>query len=91
MLKQIDSTDLARIAGGAACPKYKSSPEELARRSHMTWAQRLSADRAWEKTVAKLSPERLGAVQKQAALYANTGECKVAEPLLKLQLDDMRL
>ena len=91
MLDQIDSTALARVAGGAACPKYKSSPEELARRSHMSRAQRQAADRKWEQTVAKLSPDRLSAVQKQAAQYASTGECKVAEPLLKLQLDDMRL
>ena len=91
MLKQIESTDLASVAGGKACPKYASNADELARRSHMTKAQRAREDRAWQHTVSKLSPERLDAVRKQAALNANTGECKVAEPLLKLQLDDMRL
>jgi hypothetical protein len=87
----IDPTLLASVVGGAACPKYASSPEELARRSHMTKSQRAAADKAWQHTVSHLSSDRLDAVRKQAALYANTGECKVSEPLLKNQLDDMRL
>jgi hypothetical protein len=87
----IDLTVLASVVGGAACPKYASSADELARRSHMSKAQRAAADKAWQRTVASLSTERLEAVRKQAALNANTGACKVAEPLLKLDLDDMRL
>lgn len=91
MLNEIEPTDLARVTGGASCPKYVSNADEIARRSHMSKAQRAQADRAWQRTVSHLSPERLDAVRKQAALNANTGECKVAEPLMKLQLDDMRL
>ncbi len=91
MPNEIEPTDLLRVTGGAACPKYVANADELARRSHMTKSQRAAADRAWQHTVSHLSPDRLAAVQKQAALNANTGACKVAEPLMKLQLDDMRL
>jgi hypothetical protein len=91
MTSHLDPTVLASVVGGAACPKYVSNADEIAKRSHMTKAQRAAADRAWQRTVSHLSPERLDAVRKQAALNANTGECKVAEPLLKLDLDDMRL
>ncbi len=86
MLKTIDLHDLTCVTGGA-CPKYQASADELARRSHMTKAQRAAADRAWQRTVSHLSPERLAAVQREAT----TGECKVPERLLKLQLNDMRL
>ena len=90
-MNPIEPDDLMRVTGGAACPKYQASPDELARRSHMSKSQRVAADRQWQRTVSHLSADRLAAVQKEAAGYANTGECKVAEPMLKLQLDDMRL
>ena len=56
----------------------------------MTSAQRQAADRQWKQTVSHLSSSRLADVQKQAALNANTGECAVAEPLLKNQLQTLR-
>ena len=90
-MNPIEPSELMRVTGGAACPKYQASPDELARRSHMTKAQRAAADKQWQRTVSHLSADRLAAVQKQAAIYANTGECKVAEPVLKLDLDDMRM
>jgi hypothetical protein len=91
MFKQIESTQLALVAGGAtACPKYQANADVLASRQHMTAAQRQSADKQWKQTVSHLSPTRLAEVQKQAALNANTGECKVSEPLLKNQLQTLR-
>ncbi len=91
MFKQIESTQLAEVSGGAsACPKYVANADVLESRSHMSAAQRASADKQWKQTVSHLSASRLAEVQKQAALNANTGECKVAEPLLKNQLQTLR-
>jgi hypothetical protein len=92
MFKQIETTQLANVAGGAAasCPKYVANADVIASRSHMSASQRQSADKQWKQTVSHLSASRLADVQKQAALNANTGECKVSEPLLRNQLQTLR-
>jgi bacteriocin-like protein len=90
MFKQIESTELAHISGGAACPKYQASADVLEARSHMTASQRQAADKQWKQTVSHLSAPRLAEVQKQAVLNANTGACAVAEPLVKHQLETLK-
>lgn len=91
MFSQIDPTDLARVSGGQArcpSPRYVSNADEVARRGKMTAAQRKRADADWARTFASLTPERQQAIRNQAALNANTGDCKVAEPILRDQMLD---
>jgi len=70
MFTSIDSIALSNVTGGTASPKYLASPDELARRSHMTPAQRTATDDAWRKTFASLSPERQAQIREKASGFA---------------------
>jgi len=91
MAERIDLDDLARVLGGARCPKYASSPAERARRQAMSTADRRKADRAWKQTVAHLSADQLARVRREAAGYTAPCEVTPGAPLAPLEsVDDLR-
>jgi hypothetical protein len=92
MFKQIDSNTLALVSGGkkSNCPQYVSDSDVLSRRQHMTKSQRAAEDRAWKKTVAHLSPDRLQAVRHQAELNGARQGCAAPDVLPAVQMDEIK-